>query len=274
MDDHVIKLSKDLRDASYTLSDDEARFLVDAYYIIQEDRKRTGNQVRSMKDEPHALLAWFFDQNKILEAQLKGALDRYSETKPIGRWMKSIYAVGPVISAGLMANIDINKAVTAGDIYRFAGVDPTVTWGKGQKRPWNASLKTLQWKIGHSFMMFHNADECYYGKLYEKRKKYEINRNETEGNKERAAKLISKYDPKTEAYKHLKSGKLSPAHIDAQARRWISKIFISHVHEIWYELEFGKKPPACFAIAHLGHIHYIPPPHRNIPPPRWSKTTE
>src|SRR5215475_9304786 len=101
MDDipSVGRLTRDLRSATATLSETEARFLVDAYYIIQEDRKRTGNQIRSMQDEPHTLLAWFFAQNQTLESQLKAALDRYSDSKEVGRWMKSVYGIGPVIAA-------------------------------------------------------------------------------------------------------------------------------------------------------------------------------
>jgi len=266
MDDHVRKLTKDLRDASYTLSDDEARFLVDAYYIIQEDRKRSGNQVRSMENEPHELLSWFFKQNQILENQLKDALDRYSETKPIGRWMKSNFGIGPVISAGIIANIDIRKTTTAGDLYRFGGVDPSSKWEKGKKRPWNASLKVVYYHIGQCIIFFCNDERSYYGPHFKTKKEYYVKRNESGGNRERALLEASRYDKKTEAYKHCMGGKLPPAHVNAQARRWVTKLFLSHVHELWYEIELGEKPPACFAIAHLGHTDYIPPPHRDIPP--------
>jgi hypothetical protein len=272
MDVHIEKLTKDLKEASYKLSDKEARFVVDLYYITQEARKRAGNQIRSMPDEPHELLTWFFQQNKIMESQLKGALDRYSETKPIGRWAKSLFGIGPVISAGLIAHIDIKKAVTAGDIYRFGGVDPTSKWEKKQKRPWNADLKTLIWKIGQSFMKFKNRENCYYGPYYKEYKAFYKERNDSGGNRERALKEASKYDPKKEAYKVCMSGKLPKGHVDAQARRKVAKLFLSHFHEVWYEDEFKTKAPACFAIAHLGHVHYIPPPHRNIPPPKHLKT--
>ena len=46
------KLTKDLRAATKFLSQEEARYLVDLYYQMQEDRKRTGNQVRSQEGEP------------------------------------------------------------------------------------------------------------------------------------------------------------------------------------------------------------------------------
>src|SRR5262245_48379919 len=93
----VTRLSRDLRNAAITLSDEEARFLVDAYYIIQEDRKRSKNQERSLdkEEEPHELLTWFARQNVTLEGQLKAALERYAQSKPIGQWAMSIYGIGP-----------------------------------------------------------------------------------------------------------------------------------------------------------------------------------
>jgi hypothetical protein len=261
MDVHVEKLSRDLRDAAYTLSTEEARFLVDAYYIIQEDRKRSGNQVRAMENEPHRLLAWFFEQNHLMEVQIKAALDRYSSSKPIGLWMKEQHGIGPVIAAGLMAHVDITRAPTVGHIWRFAGLDPTSKWEKGKKRPHNAALKTLCWKIGQSFMKFSNNEDCFYGHHYRRRKEYYVAKNEAGDYKEQAAALVTKFKPTTEAYGHLSKGVLPPAQIDARARRWAVKLFLSHMHEVWYEIMNSAKPPGCFAIAVLKHGHYIPPPH-------------
>jgi hypothetical protein len=96
------------------MSEKEARFLVDAYYIIQEDRKRFKNQTTAMGGEPHAVLAWFFQQDQTLEKQLRAALDRYSASKPIGQWVRGVFGIGPVIAAGLIAHIDIKQCPTAG----------------------------------------------------------------------------------------------------------------------------------------------------------------
>ena len=150
------------------MSVEEARFLVDSYYIMQEDRKRTSNQERSMstqdQPEPSEILSWLRKQAQTMENQLKRALDQYSDAHPVGTWMREVKGVGPVLAAGLLAHIDIEKAPTVGRIWRYAGLDPTVKWEKGQKRPWNAKLKTLTWKIGQSFMKLSNDEECYYGR--------------------------------------------------------------------------------------------------------------
>ena len=47
----------------------------------------------------------------------------------------------------------------------------------------------------------------------------------------------------TDAYKAYSVGKLPPAHIHARAKRYAVKMFISHLHEIWYEVELGKPAP-------------------------------
>jgi hypothetical protein len=259
----VDRLTKDLVQAARTLSDKEARFLVDNYYIMQESRKRSDNQVRAMSEEPHATLAWFGKQSTTLENQTKRALDAYSDEHPAGRWMKSLYGIGPVIAAGLLAHIDINMAPTVGHIWRFAGLDPTSKWEKGTKRPWNAELKTLCWKVGQSFMKFSGSDECYYATFYKERKAQEVAKNERGDNAELCKNILASknFSKSTDAYKAYSVGKLPPAHIDARARRYAVKMFLSHMHLVMYFIKFNKLPPKPFVIEHMGHVHFIKPPN-------------
>src|SRR5262245_27076924 len=182
----VRRLTRDLVLASASMGEQEARFLVDAYYQMQEQRKRSDNQTRQMGEEPHAVLAWLAEQSDVLEHQLKRTLDAYSSGKTVGRWMKANYGIGPVIAAGMLAHIDIKQAPTVGHIWRFAGLYPTSKWEKGKKRPWNAGLKVLCWKVGQSFMKFAGAEECTYGKIYRARKEQEIRKNEAGENSETA----------------------------------------------------------------------------------------
>ena len=306
----IQKLGKDLRVAARTMSDQEARFLVDYYYICQEDRKRGDNQVRSLDQskEPNGVIAWLAEQSTAMEKEIKKAIDSYTQIHPMGAWMRQIYGIGPVISAGLLAHIDINKAPTVGHIWRYAGLDPTSKWigsegaqefvaehginfelasktigmsvstirrmatnedGKVTKksfekalrrRPWNQGFKTLCWKAGQSFMKFSNRDECYYGHVYKERKAYEIERNERGDNKELAEQLKEKVGKTTDAYKYLCEGVLPPGQIDARARRYAVKLFLSHLHGAWYEKHFGTKPPLPYPLVHLGHAHFIPSP--------------
>lgn len=141
----IKRLARDVKSAAVTLSHQEARFLVDTYYGMQDERIRADGQVRAMEksEEPHSVLSWLSDQSTTLENQIKRALDAYSASHPLGEWARSIYGIGPVIAAGLLAHIDIAKAPTAGHIWNFAGLNPDVKWEKGKKRPWNATLKLL-----------------------------------------------------------------------------------------------------------------------------------
>jgi len=258
----IEKLKKDILSAAIRLSDDEARFLVDYYYIAQEDRKRSSNQKLALTktQEPNAVITWLAAQSMTLEKQILRALDSYTQTHLMGNWMREIYGIGPVISAGLLAHIDITKAPTVGHIWSFAGLDPRRKWEPKTKRPWNASLKTLCWKVGQSFMKFSNEPECVYGHLYRQRKEYEIKRNEAGGNAEAAVEGTTRVKKTTDAYKFYSVGKLPPAQIDARARRWAVKIFLSHLHAEWYRRHFNQEPPKPFAIAILGHAHEIKAP--------------
>lgn len=251
---------KDIRQGVSIMDDSEARFLVDLYYRAQDSRIRANNQLRSLKETPNIVLAYLSEQETEIEKTAKKALEAYVNTKPIGRWLLNIYGIGPVIAAGLLAHIDINKAPTAGHIWAYAGYDPTKKWEKGQIRPWNPDLKRISWLAGQSFIKFHNQSECYYGKLYEARITYEKDRNEKGLLADEAKRQLTEKNIRDEKLKAtLESGKLSDGHLVARASRWTVKIFLSHLHQIWYELEFGVPAPKPFSMVHLGHAHIIPP---------------
>jgi hypothetical protein len=261
----VRRLRRDLVLAASSLSIDEARYLVDAYYQIQENRKASGNQVRALADsqEPHGVLQWLFDQNDTVEKQIKRALDSWTDALPAARWAKSIVGIGPVISAGLAAHIDISRCKTVGSIWRFAGLDPTVEWKKGEKRPWNASLKTLCWKVGESFVKVSGRDGDFYGKLYIQRKAFEQARNDSGALADQAKRKLERFKigKGTDAYKAYDAGKLPPAHIHSRAKRWTVKLFLAHYHHVAWSLEMDTPPVKPYVISILGHADFIAPPN-------------
>lgn len=287
----VSRLNKDLREASKTLTDDEARYLVDLYYTTQQNRIRAAAQMREASDqgEPNGVLQWAFYNFKTTEDGVRSALHLYVKTKRVGEWLLSIHGIGPVIAAGMLAHLQVDpwkcakasKAVkaclsdsphgdeckaaiceTAGAFWRFAGLDPSVKWEKKTRRPWNADLKTLCWKAGQSFMKLRASENDFYGGVYEKRKAYEVERNESGGNTEAAAtQLKEKRFGQNQTRDHLEAGRLSPGQIDARARRYAVKLFLSHLHHVMYEDRFGKVPPKPFVISQLEHAHYIRPPN-------------
>lgn len=275
------KLNKDVSAMIGTLSKDEVRFLVDNYYIIQDDRKRCFSQERSLEEanESHEIVSHFAATHRALETNLKTILDKYTDAIPIGQWAKSIVGIGPVITAGLYAHIDIAKAPTAGHIWSFAGFNPNAKWEKGQKRPWNADLKTLGFKIGDCFIKFSNHKADFYGRYYREYKEYITQKNERGEYRDQClvgfttnqgvwidAYLSRIKNKTTDAYKYYSEGKLPPGHLHSRARRHVVKLFLSHWHEVAYWLEYKQLAPQPYAIAHLGHSHFIEVPNVELVP--------
>ena len=261
----VQRLTKDIRTATKDLTSTEARYLVKSYYTLQEFRKATGNQVKALEKsgQPNESLIFFFNQFKTLENSVRSILEIYSKNQELGRWCLSITGIGPVITAGLMTHIDITKAPTVGHIWSYAGLAPGVRWEKGQKRPWNADLKTLCWKVGQSFVKVSNKESDIFGKFYRERKELEQLRNENGEYAEQAENILKtkNFNKSTEAYKWYSQGKLPPAHIQQRAERYAVKLFLASYHEVAYFLHYSELPPKPSVIEHLGHSHYYAPPN-------------
>jgi hypothetical protein len=209
--DPIKRLSKDLRKAAASLTVNQVRYLVDLYYQIQDFRIQSASQVRQMDDvdEPTNVIEWIFASQHTIEYNIKQSLEIYTDSEPTGMgvWAKSITGIGPVISAGLLAHINMEpwkckhretrpkhkgctpekpcskgdcgriKTATVGQIWRFAGLDPTSKWEKKTVRPWNAKLKVLCWKMGESFIKFQNHPKDVYGKLFAERLALETDNN-------------------------------------------------------------------------------------------------
>ena len=53
---------------------------------------------------------------------------------------------------------------------------------------------------------------------------------------------------------------LSPGHIHSRAKRYAVKLFLAHMHEVWWWLREGEAPVLPYPIAMLDHAHKIDPP--------------
>ena len=126
------RLTKAMKAEAASMGRDEARYLVDAYYQIQDYRKSTANQVRAGQQAvdapPMDVIGWLAGHMGGLEGRIAALLKAWALEQPVGAWSMSITGVGPIIAAGLLAHIDIRKAPTAGHVWRFAGLDPSVEW--------------------------------------------------------------------------------------------------------------------------------------------------
>ena len=260
------RLTRDLRASAKMMGRSEARFLVDLYYNVQDYRIRANNQSHALTEsgEPHALIAWSFDMFRHFESDVQGALHTYARNDLLGRWALSIHGIGPVIAAGLLAHIDIEKAPTVGHIWRFAGLDDPANydWKKGKKRPWNAALKRLCWIIGGSFVRLRHLDNDIYGKVYEARKTLEVERNERGDFAAAAARSLEQKNIKDKDLRATyEAGRLPDGRIDLRARRYAVKLFLSHYHHVGYEIHYKKPPPKPYILEHGGHVHFIGPPN-------------
>jgi len=257
------RLARDVRSIASDLGRDEVHGLVDLYYRVQEHRIALGNQSSALAraERPTALLDHFHAQLATIERQVTSALDAWTASDAGATWARSQVGIGAILAAGCVAHIDITKAPTFGSIWRFFGLDPSVTWGKGEKRPWNAEAKVLAWKIGASFVKVSGRDDAFYGKVYRDRKQYEVDRDLAGGNAAAAATKLERQritDPTLR--RTLESGHLAPGQLDQRARRYATKLFLSHLHEVLYEAHYGTAAPVPYAIEHLGHAHRIARP--------------
>lgn len=301
----VFLINKDLmaamRGNRAPITTSEARFLIDTFYLMQDQRIRANNQIKGLERaatktaseaDPHDAMDWTHTQFHTLEQQVEKILTIFATSHPMWPFFEATLGVGPVLASGLLAHIDITQSPTAGHIWRFAGLDPTQKWDKKTKRPWNAALKKICWKIGDSFVKSSSNPRSYYGPLYRERKRYEWQRNLDGTNRDQAGAYLTqkKYASTTDAHawysgqcdpdlarSWLEQDKaptaaacraqdgqgvpmLTPAQIDMRARRYAVKLFLSHLQHCWWQHTYGTPPPHPYAISHLGHGHYLPPP--------------
>ena len=126
------------------------------------------------------------------------------------------------------------------------------------------------WKIGESFVKVKSNENDIYGKVYDARKQREVVKNERGdfADQAEAALTEKKYGKDTEARKAYEEGKLPKARIHARAKRYATKLFLSHWHHVAYESHFGTPPPKPYIMERpeadptgAPHIHFKKPPH-------------
>ena len=147
-------MSKTIRDSVASVSGDQVRFLVDAYYQTQEFRKAVDNQVRSVKQgydgegaKVPLSLSWLSQNIKAQEVQIQKMLDVYSSNNPVGRWCKATVGIGPVIASGLIAGFDIKKCHYATQFLSYAGLND-------YNNPWLGTAKATS--LVNDYLDNHN----------------------------------------------------------------------------------------------------------------------
>lgn len=165
------------------------------------------------------------------------------------------------------------------------------------KRPWNAKLKQIAFKLGDSFVKFHNKDGCVYGHIYAARKLMEIQRNDEGRFAEQAEASLQKrwrddsealhwyqgcypagttaravtYRTQAERQAFLAKVRLKPGEgqrmlplgrLELRARRIAVKFFLCNYHTVAYESHYQKQAPKPYIFAAQPELHtkYMPPP--------------
>ena len=263
-DTSTSKLSTEEREASEQMPANVARYIVDAYYQAQNHRIRAHQQIVS-EHRDSAIVTRIMTDAQRSERTYRTALGRYAAAHTVGQWSLTQKGIGPVIAAGLLAHISIERCLNVGPLWRFAGLDPTLPKAtKGEKRHYNTKLKTLCWKIGESFVKVSGREGAHYGKVYLVRKEREAARNAMGEFKEQAAEILQNKNigKETDAFKAYSEGKLPPAHIHARAKRYAVKLFLSHWHYVAFESEYGIPPERPYILTKPEHSeHFIMPPN-------------
>lgn len=210
--------------------------IVTSYNRIQ-DAKSTIESLNNATETVPILDSMLATLNSI-DSIVKRPLSNYVQDSVVGKWASSQVGIGPVLSAGLMAYIDMEKAHSPGAIWRYAGLDPSFT----NKKSFNGELKSICWKIGSSFAKYSSKPNSFYGKLYLQDKERRTKKNEEGLYAQKAEEILADLPYKYRSDEQLLAqGKLSDEQIDAQARRFAVKIFLSHYYAIAYQ-EFHGEP--------------------------------
>lgn len=218
-------------------NDSRLRILVDMREALQRQRIAFGNRIgaldRADDTGDHTsrdVMEWW--QNHFLAAEAQANTDiKYAlHDHPIYEYMRGIKGVGPLLSAQLIAQVDISRSPTVSAFWRYAGY--AVINGerekktKGEKLRYNARLKKICYLIGMSFIKSRSpyADVYYSSKAY-----YEANRPDW-----------------------------TKLHIHNAAIRRMIKHFLTHLWLVWRELE-GYETRSLYVEEYLGHEHITSP---------------
>ena len=258
----------------------EIRALLRLFYTIQKVRIQANNRAKALEREgmPNDYLLEFVASHEAQEAAIINVMQHYNKTHPMSTWLGSIKGIGPILTAGFVTIFDITKAPTAGHFWSYAGLTPNSIRRRGEPCNYNPLAKVLCFKAAMSFALtagkkledgtIDTTNASYYGKLYRLRREYENAHNTPEHHAEYCKlTLASKnYERDTIAKKCYLEGIFPPAHIDMRARRWTARMFLAHLHEVWFE-EFYKQPaPIPYAQKYLDHVHVIKPPYLHYDP--------
>lgn len=219
------------------VKDNPLRALVDARQSIQRDRVRFGNRISAIERgsdivEPSTMniLSNWNERFEELEKEVDENIRDISEDYPIIERMTRVKGVGKLLAARLVSSIDIAKDDTVSSLWRYCGFGTKDGVGerikKGEKLHYNKHLKPVCYLIGLSFL---KSKSPYAALYYEAKNYYQDNRPDW-----------------------------TKLHIHFASMRKMIKIFLSHLWQVWREME-GLPTSMPYIIGKENHTHYIKP---------------
>lgn len=118
--------------------------LVDLYYQLQDNRKRSREQIRSIeqgrdggKSSNASVMNWVLLNQSIIEKQIPPIMKEVCENDEVGRWLLQIKGIGPVLAAGLLAYFNVEGKQYSNCFISYAGLND-------HNRPWLGKEKSKQ----------------------------------------------------------------------------------------------------------------------------------
>lgn len=265
---------------------EQLRWLTDVYTQVQRLRIANFNRVFAAKEgldtnEPDPFVAGLVGKLEGLEGDVFREMKQIVKLHPAWPWLEQVRGMGPTLSTKILGLIgDISTFDTVSKLWAFAGYGLRVNEDgvperqrpvKGQKLDYNRRLKTAVYLAGDSFIKSRSP----YRDLYDAAKRrYRVNkqvrpmnailgldeiglpdRATPDGKKEWDA-FIKRANKEAGAEKD--GAVWSDGHVDNAARRYMAKIFLSHLWQIWREAEgLPVRPP--YALEYLDHSTYHDP---------------
>jgi hypothetical protein len=207
---------------------------------MQRYRVAFGNRAGAIEREASQLdpqlIELFESRFQALEDEAAGFISSCIRDHEMWPWLDAVKGIGPGLAGALVAPIDITRANSVSALWRYAGQGvngdgqrdkPT----KGEKLPYNATLKKNCYLVGTSFM---RASSPYRREYDEAKEYYQRNRADW-----------------------------TPKHIDMASKRKMVKLFLSHLWLVWRDMRRlpVRAPYAMQVMGHDGIKHpweYVP----------------
>ena len=141
----AFKLTKNIKSDFIDISNisrEEMKMLVDLYYQLQDNRKRSREQIRSIEQGRDggkpcnaSIMNWVLLNQSIIEKQIPGIMKQVCENDEVGRWLLQIKGIGPVLACGLLAYFNVEGRKYSNTFISYAGLND-------HNRPWLGKEKS------------------------------------------------------------------------------------------------------------------------------------